>query len=44
MEEDNIAMIEAITKVPVLGVVREGDTELDIKPDVLAGLYDELKA
>lgn len=44
MEDDNIAMIEAITKVPVLGVVREGDTELAIEPSVLASLYDELNA
>ncbi len=44
MEDDNITMIEAITKVPVLGVVREGDTELAIEPSVLARLYDELKA
>lgn len=44
MEDDNIAMIEAITKVPVLGVVREGDMELAIEPSVLASLYDELKA
>lgn len=44
MEDDNIAMIEAITKVPVLGVVREGDTELAIEASVLASLYAELKA
>lgn len=42
MEVDNVTMIEALTNVPVLGVVREGDTELNIAPEVLVSLYDEL--
>ncbi len=40
MEEDNRDMIEKITGVPVIAVVKKGDTELDIDATFLAGLYE----
>ena len=43
MEEDNIKMIEAITKKKVVAVVKDDATDLDIDPQVLAGLYKEVK-
>ena len=42
MQQDNLAMIEEITKIKVCAVVREGDTELDIDSKVLAALYKEI--
>lgn len=39
MEEDNAAMIEAMTGLPVLARVRNGDTELDVDPAALIKLY-----
>ena len=43
MEEDNIKMIEEITHKKVLGLVHEGANELDIKPEVLAAAFKEVK-
>jgi len=43
MEEDNIKMIEAITKKKVVALVRDGAETLDIDPQVLADLYKEVK-
>lgn len=42
MEEDNIYMIEQLTGVSVLGLVKAGDTELDIDPSLLANLFDDV--
>lgn len=42
MEEDNVKMIEEITKVKVIAKVRKGDTILDIDPKVLAACYQEV--
>lgn len=39
METDNRLMIEALTGVPVLAVVEDGDTELAMDAEMLAGLY-----
>ena len=40
MEEDNRRMIEALTKVPVVAVVKDGDTDLDIDIAALTALYE----
>lgn len=40
MEEDNLRMCEHRTGLPVLACVREGGTELDMDPKILAGLYE----
>lgn len=40
MEEDNLRMCEHRTGLPVLSCVREGGTELDMDPKILAGLYE----
>ena len=40
MEQDNLKMIEAMTKVPVIATVSDGDTELNIDADDLAKLYE----
>ena len=42
MEEDNVKMIEEITKVKVIAKVKKGDTILDIDPKVLAACYQEV--
>lgn len=39
MEEDNRRFLEAYTGVPVIACVQEGDTDLDMDPAALAGLY-----
>lgn len=39
MQDDNAAMIEALTGVKVIAYVKEGDTDLDIDVDVLKRLY-----
>lgn len=39
MHEDNAAMIRALTRLPILATVAEGDRELDIDVDRLRGLY-----
>lgn len=40
MEEDNIAMIEALTAIPVLARVAQNATELEISLDQLKALYE----
>ncbi len=40
MKEDNLRMCEHRTGLPVLACVREGGTELDMDPKILAGLYE----
>lgn len=39
MQEDNIKMIEELTKIPVVALVREGAEELEIKVENLVALY-----
>lgn len=39
MQDDNAAMIEALTGVKVIAYVKEGDTDLDIDVDLLKSLY-----
>lgn len=39
MQEDNLKMCEYLTGVRVVACVRDGDTELDIPPEVLKTLY-----
>ena len=39
MEDDNAQMIEEMTGVPIVARVQHGDTDLDIDPARLAGLY-----
>ncbi len=39
MQDDNAAMIEALTGVKVVAYVKEGDTDLDIDVDFLKNLY-----
>lgn len=40
MEKDNIHIIEELTNLPVLALVKPGDTCLDIDAQVLASLYE----
>lgn len=42
MEEDNIFMCEDMTGLPTLARAKDSDTELDIDPDVLTSLYEEV--
>lgn len=42
MQRDNLAMIEELTGVRVIAVVRDNDTELDIDEKTLVGLYKDL--
>jgi dethiobiotin synthetase len=39
MEDDNIRMIEAITDIPVVALVGDGDSNIDIDVDMLEALY-----
>lgn len=39
MEDDNIKMIEALTHIPVIARVREGDASINIEPRILKTLY-----
>lgn len=41
LHEDNRAMCEAVTGIKVAACVKEGDTDLDISPEVLEGFYEE---
>jgi dethiobiotin synthetase len=43
MEKDNLVMIEAITNLPVIALVRPGDTDLDIDKKTLLCLFKENK-
>jgi len=42
MQEDNIKMIEAINKLPVIALVRPNDNDLEIDVNVLKNIYDEM--
>lgn len=42
MQRDNLAMIEELTGVRVIAVVRDNDTELEIDEKSLVGLYKDL--
>ena len=42
MQRDNLAMIEELTGVRVVAVVRDGDTELEIDEKTLVELYKDL--
>lgn len=42
MEEDNIAMCRQMTGLPVLATVSDGAEDIDIDPEVLTGLYEEI--
>lgn len=42
MQRDNLAMIEELTGVKVIAVVRDNDAELDIDEKTLVGLYKDL--
>ena len=42
MEEDNVKMIEEITGVKVIALVKKGDTILHCDPKVLEGCYAEV--
>jgi len=44
MQRDNLAMCEALTGLPVLACVADGDTALAMDADALAALYDETEA
>ena len=43
MEEDNIAMCQHMTGLPVIAKVEDNAEDLDIDADVLAEFYDEVK-
>lgn len=43
MQRDNLAMIEELTGVRVIAVVRDNDTELDIDEKTLVELYENLR-
>jgi len=40
MHEDNKKMIETITKIPVIAVVKENDEELNIGVNKLLEIYE----
>ena len=40
LHEDNLAMCEYRTGLKVLACVKDGDTELDISPELLESLYE----
>lgn len=40
MEEDNVKMIEEMTRLPVLAKIRRGDAVIDADPALLASLYE----
>lgn len=42
MQRDNLAMIEELTGVRVVAVVKDGDAELEIDEKALVGLYKDL--
>ncbi|MCI6629347.1 MAG: dethiobiotin synthase, partial [Lachnospiraceae bacterium] len=42
MQEDNIRMIEELTGIPVVAVVRDGDDEIEISPENLCDMYGEI--
>ena len=42
MEEDNRNLIESLTKVPVIAVVRPGETSLSIEEVLLKTVFSEV--
>ena len=42
MHEDNLAMCERLTGVPVVACVQEGDRDLRLSAENLKALYDEM--
>ena len=42
MQEDNVRMIEELTGIPVVGVVHDGDDEIEISPENLCDMYGEI--
>lgn len=40
LHEDNLRMCEIMTGSRVLACVKDGDTEIEISPEILAGLYE----
>ena len=44
MQEDNIRMIEELTGIPVVAVVRDGDEDIEIPLEKLCGMYREISA
>lgn len=40
LHEDNLRMCEIMTGQKVLACVKDGDTEIEISPEILAGLYE----
>ena len=42
MQEDNVRMIEELTGIPVVAVVRDGDDEIEISPENLCDMYGEI--
>ena len=43
MQEDNVRICEALTGVKVVARVREDDRELDMIPEALIALFDDLE-
>ena len=41
MEDDNIKMIEAITHIPVVALIKDGDCNIEIDLDILEALYQK---
>lgn len=44
IEKDNIKMIEEMTGIPIIALVRPGDTSLDIKEETLKSIFKEVEA
>ena len=42
MQEDNVRMIEELTGIPVVGVVHDGDDEIEIPLEKLRDMYGEI--
>ena len=42
MQRDNLAMIEELTGIKVVAVVRDNDTELEIDGNALVEMYKEI--
>lgn len=42
MQEDNVRMIEELTGIPVVGVVHDGDDEIEISTEKLCDMYGEI--
>lgn len=44
MQEDNVRIIEELTGIPVVAVVRDGDEDIEIPIEKLCGMYGEISA